>query len=102
MDGKKYIPETGKIKEEQGKYEMEMNPEYIRGQMDIKITTNYNTPTLKSLKQENMKKFLQDFAMYSQIAIQNPDLVKVIKPDEFIKQLAFTYDIDVTSIGGFS
>jgi len=46
-----------------------------------------------------MNKFLTDFATYSQIAMTNPELTKVIKPADFIKQLAFTYDIDVSAIG---
>lgn len=103
LEDKQYIPETKKIKTDvKGKYELECDPEYIRGQMDIKITTNYNTPTLKSLKQENMNKFLTDFSTYSQVAMQNPELSKVLKPNEFIKQLAFTYDVDISSIGWFS
>ena len=85
-----------------GKFELECDPEYIRGQMDITVKTNFNQPTLKSLKQDSMNKFLNDFNTYSMISIQNPELAKIIKPDDFIKELAFTYDIDISSIGGFA
>jgi hypothetical protein len=29
----------------------------------------------------------------------DPELKKLIKPDDFIKELAYTYDIDISSIG---
>ena len=67
--------------------------------MDIAVRTNFNQPTLKSLKQESMQKFLQDFNTYSMISLQNPELAKIIKPEDFIKEIAFTYDVDISSIG---
>jgi hypothetical protein len=32
------------------------------------------------------------------MSMQNPDLVKVLKPNDYIKQLAFTYDISLDAI----
>ena len=49
-----------------------------------------------------MKNFLQAYGLYSQMSLADPNLAKLIKPDDFIKELAFTYDIDISSIGGFS
>jgi len=101
LDGKQFVKETGKLVERPWKFDFECDPEYIRGQFDIVISTNYNTPTLKSLKQESMKNFLNAYAQYSQISLADPNIAKIIKPDDFIKELAFTYDIDISSIGGF-
>lgn len=102
MEGKNYIPETGKLVEQPWKFEFEVKPEYIRGQMDISVKTNFSAPTLKSLKQEAMTNFLKDYAMYSQMSMADPNLTKLIKPDDFIKELAFTYDIDINAIGWFA
>jgi len=102
MDGKNFVPDTGKLVEAPGKFEFEVKPEYIRGQFDITVKTNFSAPTLKSLKQEAMTKFLKDYALYSQMSLSDPNLAKIIKPDDFIKELAFTYDIDISAIGGFS
>lgn len=102
MENKKFIPETGKLVDEPGKFEFEVKPEYIRGQMDITVKTNFNAPTLKSMKQDSMQHFLQDFNLYSQMSLADPNLAKMIKPDDFIKELAFTYDIDLSAVGGFS
>jgi len=99
LDGKKFVPETGKLVEEPGKFEFEVKPEYIRGQMDITVKTNFNAPTLKSLKQESMKEFLNAYAQYSQMSVADPNLAKMLPPDDFIKELAFTYDIDLSAIG---
>lgn len=99
LEWKNFVPETGKIVEAPGKFEFEVKPEYIRGQMDITIKTNFNAPTIKSLKQESMKNFLNAYAQYSQMSLADPNLAKYIKPDDFIKELAFTYDIDISSIG---
>ena len=66
--------------------------------MDIVVKTNFNAPTLKSLKQESMQQFLKADATYSQLSLSDPNLAKLIKPDDFIKELAFTYDIDISAI----
>lgn len=99
MEGKQYNPESGKLVESPGKFEFEVKPEYIRGQMDITVKTNFSAPTLKSLKQESMTQFLNAYAQYSQMSLADPNLAKLIKPDDFIKELAFTYDIDINAIG---
>jgi hypothetical protein len=52
------------------------------------------------MKQDEMNKFLNDFSLYANVSTMSPDLAKVIKPDDFIKQLAYTYNIDINSIGG--
>lgn len=101
LNDKKYIPETGKMVEQPGKFEFEVKPEYIRGQMDITVKTNFNAPSLKSLKQESMKKFLESYNIYSQMKAVDPDLAQALKPDDFIKELAFTYDVDLDAVGGF-
>lgn len=101
MNDKKYIADTWKFVDAPWKYEFEVKPEYIRGQFDMEVKTNFNSPTLKALKQENMTNFLKWYAMYAQLA-QDPNLSKILKPDDFIKELAYTYDIDISSIGGFS
>lgn len=102
MDGKKYVPETGKIVEEPGKFEFEVKPEYIRGQMDVRVETNFSAPSLKSLKQESMKNFLNAVAQYSNLSVADPNLAKILPPDDFFRELAFTHDVDLDSIGGFA
>ncbi len=102
MEWKNFIPETWKLVEQPWKFEFECKPEYIRGQMDIYVKTNFNSPTLKAMKQDNMNKFLTDLWLYTQMSMQNPDLAKILKPDDYIKQLAFTYDVDINSIWWFS
>ena len=104
LENKKYIPDTWKLVEAPWKYDFEVKPEYIRGQYDIEVKTNFNSPTLKVLKQENMKNFLTWYQMYVSIMSQDPtgQIAKVLKPDDFIKELAYTYDIDVNSIWGFA
>jgi hypothetical protein len=98
LQDKNYVPETGKLVEEPGKFEFECKPEYIRGQMDITVKTNFSAPTLKSLKQESMNKFLESYSLYSQMSLADPNLAKLIKPDDMIKELAYTYDVDIQSI----
>lgn len=102
LEWKQYISETWKLVKAPWKYEFECKPEYIRGQMDIIVKTNLNSPSLKTLKQENMKRFLQDFNLYNQTVMASPDLKEVLKPDDFIKELAFTYDVDLSSIWWFA
>jgi hypothetical protein len=101
MNDKRFVPETGKFVEDAGKFEFEVKPEYIRGQMDIRVKTNFSASTLKSLKQDAMSKFLKDYSLYSQMSLADPNLTKLLKPDDFIKELAYTYDISLDSIGGF-
>ena len=66
--------------------------------MDITVKTNFSAPTLKSLKQESMNKFLESYSLYSQMSLADPNLAKLIKPDDMIKELAYTYDVDIQSI----
>jgi hypothetical protein len=101
LNDKRFVPETGKLVEDAGKFEFEVKPEYIRGQMDIRVKTNFSASTLKSLKQDAMSKFLKDYSLYSQMSLADPNLTKLLKPDDFIKELAYTYDISLDSIGGF-
>jgi hypothetical protein len=99
MEGKKFVPETGKLVEDAGKFEFEVKPEYIRGQMDITVKTNFSSPTLKSLKQESMKNFLTDYSLYSQMSLADSSLAKMLPPDDFIKELAYVYDVNLDAIG---
>jgi len=46
-----------------------------------------------------MNNFLKDYQLYSQMSMTDPNLAKVLKPDDFIRELAFTYDVDINSIG---
>lgn len=98
LDGKQFVPETGKLVEAPGKFEFEMRPEYIRGQMDVRVNTNFSAPTLKSLKQENLKQFLTDYQLYSAIKAADPEISKVLPVDDFIRELAFTHDVDVSAV----
>jgi len=102
LEWKEFVPETWKLVERPWKFEFEVTPERIRGQMDISVKTNFNAPSLKALKQEQMNKFLTDYNLYSQMSLADPNLAKLLKPDDFIKELAFTYDIDLSSIWGFA
>lgn len=101
IEWKKYNPDNWKFVEMPWKFDFECKPEYIRWQVDITVKTNFNTPTLKSIKQDNMNKFLNDFNLYNQTVMWSPELKNVLKPDDFIKQLANTYDIDLKSIWWF-
>lgn len=98
LEGKKFVPETGKLVDAAGKFEFEMSPENIRGQMDVRVNTNFSAPTLKSLKQENMKNFLMDYQTYSAIKANDPEITKVLPPDDLIRELAFTHDVDVAAV----
>ena len=102
LEDKQYNEGTNKLVEVPWKFDFEVRPEYIRGQVDVRIQTNYNSPTLKSLKQENMTNFLKWYSMYQQMAMQDPTMSKIMKPDDFVRQLAFTYDIDINSVWWFS
>lgn len=101
MDGKQYNADTGKLVEKSGKFDFECKPEYIRGQMDIVVKTNFNAPTLRALKQDSMKQFLESYNLYSQMSLADPNLAKILKPDDFLKELALTYNVDIAAIGGF-
>jgi hypothetical protein len=46
-----------------------------------------------------MNNFLKAYSLYSQMSLADPNLAKLIKPDDFIKELAFTYDVDINAIG---
>lgn len=100
-EGKK-MNDNWKMIEAPWKFEFECKPEYIRWQVDIIVKTNFNAPTLKALKQDSMNKFLTDFSLYSQLSLQNPELTKVLPTDDFIKELAFTHNIDIASIWWFA
>lgn len=42
-----------------GKFPFEVTPDLIRGQYDIEVKTNFNAPTLKSMRIERYKEFVQ-------------------------------------------
>lgn len=99
LKGEKYI--DGEFVQMEGKFPFEVRPEYIRGQIDVDVSTNFNAPTLRQLKRQNLADFVK-MANELTTAIQmNPALAQAIKVEDFIKQAAIDYDIDIDSIGGF-
>jgi len=83
------------------KFPFEVKPEYIRGQIDVSVATNFNAPTLKQLKRQNLADFVKLVNEITTAIQMNPALWQTLKVEEFIKQAAFDYDVDLDSIGGF-
>lgn len=51
-----------------GRFPFEVKPEYIRGQLDIEVSTNFNAPTLKQLQLERYKDFTATMVQLGQAA----------------------------------
>jgi hypothetical protein len=99
LEGEKYV--NGEFIQFDGKFPFEVKPEYIRGQIDVEVSTNFNAPTLRQLKRQNLQDFVRMANELTTAMQMNPALSNVIKVDDFIKQSAMDYDIDIGSIGGF-
>ncbi len=82
------------------KFPFEVKPEYIRWEIDIDVSTNFNAPTLKQLKKDNMAQFVKFVNDITLAVQQNPAVGQIIKVDDLIKEAAFDYDIDLSSIWG--
>ena len=98
LDNEDFV--NGEFTQLEGRFPFEVKPEYIRGELDIEVTTNFNAPTLKSLKRENLANFVKVVNEITMAVQQNPALQGVIKLEDFIKQAAFDYDVDTENLGG--
>lgn len=99
LKNEKYV--NGEFVQMEGKFPFQVKPEYIRGQIDVSVNTNFNAPTLRQLKRQNLTDFVK-FVSELTMAIQtNPALQESIKTEDIIKQAAMDFDIDLGSIGGF-
>ena len=98
LEGENYV--NGEIVKANDDYLFEVKPEYIRGQFDIDVQTNFSAPTLKQLKLERNEKFINTVAAYANAVMAAPQLAEAMPFDDMIKELAFDYDIDLESIGG--
>jgi hypothetical protein len=90
---------NGEMTEIEGNFPFEISPETIRGQFDIKVETNFNSPTLKQLKLERYNQFCDTLVKLSQLEMI-PEFKDKIPMNQLIDEIAFDYDIDVKSIGG--
>ena len=99
LKDEKYI--WGEFVQFEGKFPFEVRPEYIRGQIDVNVATNFNAPTLKQLKRQNLSDFVKLVNDMTTAIQMNPALWQALKVEDFIKQAAFDYDIDLDSIWGF-
>lgn len=98
LEGEKYI--NGEFVKFEGKFPFEVKPEYIRGQYDVKVETNFNAPTLKQLKLQRYQDFVKTANDFTMALQNNPAMAQQINVDSFIKEMAFDFDIDTTAIGG--
>lgn len=98
LEGEKYI--NGEFVKFEGKFPFEVKPDYIRGQYDIKVETNFNSPTLKQLRLQRYQDFVRTANEYSMAIQNNPAMAQAIPIDDFITEMAQEFDIDVSSLGG--
>jgi hypothetical protein len=87
VNGKEMV--DGRFVDKEGIYPFQVTPEVIRGQYDMEVKTNLNTPTLKQLERENYTQFFRAIGEISQIAQSNPDLQKALP--EITKEMAFKF-----------
>lgn len=77
----------------------EITPETIRWQYDISVRTNLNSPTLKQLERNNMIEFMNATIQFSAAIQADPKLSEIIDPWDFIKDMAFKFNVDIDWIG---
>lgn len=83
----------------EGNYPFEVKPEYIRGQMDIQVRTNFNKPTMQQLQIDNFTSFQNAIAIYLNNTQISPELAKIMPMDVTLKDMAEKFDVDIASIG---
>ena len=81
-------------------FALEVKPEYIRWQVDIRVITNFNKPTLRQLDRENMTQFINNTANLLNLIQLNPVLAEVIPPEQYIRDMADSYAINLDSVWG--
>lgn len=99
LDNEKHV--EGKFVKDDGRFPLEIKPEMIRGQYDITVETNFNTPTLKQLKLQRYSDFADSLMKFSQV-MQIPSMTEKVPFDDVIEEMAFDFDIDLQSFGGMS
>lgn len=72
-----------------------IKPEDIRTQMDIRVETNFNTPTLKELERENFKDFTTYTAELIAATQISPELWEILPVDKLVKEAAFKFNVDI-------
>ncbi len=71
----------------------------IRGQYDIEVTTNFNAPTVKTIRMARYKEFITNIGQIAEVMMV-PEIADKIKFSDLIDEMAFDMDIDIESIGG--
>ena len=82
-------------------FAFEVKPELIRWQYDIEVTTNFNAPSIKSLKIERYKDFAIVMLQLAQMS-QIPWISDKIPFDKLIDEMLYDFDIDIETIWGMS
>lgn len=77
----------------------EVTPDMIRGQYDIEVTTNFNAPTVKTIRMARYKEFITNIGQIAEVMMV-PEIADKIKFSDLIDEMAFDMDIDIESIGG--
>jgi len=95
LENENYV--NGEFVPMDGRFPFEVKPEYIRGQLDIEVSTNFNAPTLKQLQLERYKDFTATMLQLGQAA-QIPWFTDIIPMDKFIEQMAYDFDIDMDAV----
>lgn len=97
LDGEKSV--NKEFVKADGKFPFEVKPEMIRGEYDITVDTNFNTPTLKQLKLQRYQDFATSLLTFSQV-MQIPGMTEKIPFADLIEEMAFDFDIDLKAFGG--
>lgn len=89
----------GEFVKELGDFPFEVTPDMIRGQYDIEVTTNFNAPTVKTIRMARYKEFITNIGQIAEVMMV-PEIADKIKFSDLIDEMAFDMDIDIESIGG--
>lgn len=80
-------------------FPFQVSPDMIRGQYDIEVTTNFNAPTVKTIRMARYKEFITNIGQIAEV-MMIPEMADKIKFSDLIDEMAFDMDIDIESIGG--
>ena len=104
MEKEKVVEEEGELSIVQSKVDtlFEIKPEYIRGDFNIQVYTNFNEPTLEQTRRDAMNAGIGALAQFAQVAQMLPELENSRNEiiTEISRQYHIPFDLNKDSLSG--